>query len=492
MAFFNKKTEYNLVEHYLFNRLGKDILFNVKTMLFYEVTPPVCEIIKILEKNNKIDLFKVLKDKYQKWEIKEALTYLKKEKFIFNDNDVELIEPPPLKKHYGLKHLELMVTHDCNMRCRYCYGSHGMQEWESEPYLYGSKRKGMSIDMAKKGVDFLFNNSGKQKELSLIFFGGEPLLEFRLIKEIVPYVREKEENTGKKVNMSLVTNGILLSDEIVDFIVKNEIGCQVSIDGPETIHNLNRILPNRKGSYDLVVSGIKRLISKRPDRVPARVTIPRGTVNIPLVLEHLLSLGFGSVHTEPSVAGAGDLIVTDEDVEEIKRQIESVAIFLVDNVRKNNYFNYTNLVRFIRMTRIVKDRSPYFCGAFRTYFALSQDGVFYPCHRFVGIEDYRMGDIEKGLDLKLQEKILDLSVDNRQLCKSCWVRYFCGGGCWHHALMTNNSIEIPCEKSCKIIKHQVECAMAINSELNVSDKDILSNIYENTTQPYLLTDKKGG
>ncbi len=492
MGIFNKQTEYKIVEHYLFNRLGKNILFNVKTMLFYEVTPLVCEIVKLLEKNNKADPLRALKDKYPKWEIKEVLKYLKKEKFIFDNNDNDFRDLPPLKKRYGLRHLELMVTHDCNMRCRYCYGSHGMQEWEQQPYLYGAKRKSMSIDIAKKGVDFLFNNSGKHKDLSLIFFGGEPLLEFRLIKEIVSYVREKEKEMEKKVSMSLVTNGILLNDEVVDFVVKNNIGCQISIDGPKEIHNLNRILPNGKGSYDLVVSGIKRLISARPDRVPARVTIPRGTVNIPLVVDHLLSLGFGSVHTEPSVAGAGELTVTDEDIEEIKKQIETVALYLVDSVRQNRYFNYTNLVRFIRMTRIVRDRSPYFCGAFRTYFALSQDGGFYPCHRFVGMEDYRMGDIENGLDLRLQEKILNLSVDNRQPCKDCWVRYFCGGGCWHHALMTNDSIEIPCEKSCKIIKHQVECAMAINSELNVSDKDILSDIYEETTQPYLIADKKGG
>jgi uncharacterized protein len=279
---------------------------------------------------------------------------------------------------------------------------------------------------------------------------------------------------------------------VVDFLVKNKIGCQVSIDGPREIHNKSRVLPTGKGSYDLVLAGIKRLIAARPERVPARVTISRGMVDIPSVVEHLLSLGFGSVHTEPSVAGAGDLIVTGDDISEIKRQLESVALFLVDSVRKNRYFNYTNLVKFIRTTRVVRERTPYFCGAFRTYFALSQDGGFYPCHRFVGMEEYRMGDIDNGLNLRLQEKIVNLSVDNRPSCRDCWARYFCGGGCWHHAIMRNNSLEIPCMESCEIIKHQVECAMAINSELDVSDKEILSDIYEETTQPYLVTDKKGG
>jgi uncharacterized protein len=491
MKIFPQKSEYHIKEHHIFNRLGKHILFNVDTMLFYEVTPAVYDIITLLEKDDGADLVKALKDKYPKWEIRESLKYLKDEKFFIEKRD-KIPATPSVIKRYGLRHLELMVTHDCNMRCRYCYGSHGKEGWETQPYLYGAKGKGMSPEMAKSGVDFLFDNSGKQKELSLIFFGGEPLLEFRLIKDTVPYVREKEAQTGKKANLSMVTNGILLSDEVVDFLVRNKIGCQVSIDGPREIHNKNRVLPTGKGSYDLVLAGIKRLIAARPERVPARVTIPRGMVYIPSVVKHLLSLGFGSVHTEPSVAGAGDLMVNGDDISEIKRQIESVALFLVDSVRENRYFNYTNLVRFIRMTRVVKERIPYFCGAFRTYFALSQDGGFYPCHRFVGMEDYRMGDIDNGMDLRLQEKILDLAVDNRPVCKDCWARYFCGGGCWHHALMRNKSIETPCIESCELIKHQIECSMAINSELNVSDKDILSDIYEKTTEPYLITGNKGG
>jgi uncharacterized protein len=491
MKIFPGKSEYHITEHHLFDRMGKHILFNVGTMLFYEVTSLVCDIIRLLEKDGAADPVRALKDKYPVWEIRQSLKYLKGEKF-FTERQEEIPAAPSVIKRYGIRHLELMVTHNCNMRCRYCYGSHGKEEWEAQPYLYGGTGKGMSLEMVKKGVDFLFDNSPMQKDLSLIFFGGEPLLEFKLIKNTVPYVREKEAETGKKTNLSMVTNGILLSDEVVDFLMSNKIGCQVSIDGPKEIHNINRVLPTGKGSYDLVLPGIKRLIAARPHKVSARVTIPRGMVDIPSVLDHLLSLGFGSVHTEPSVAGAGDLMVTGDDISEIKRQIESVALFLVDSVRKNRYFSYTNLVKFIRMTRVVRERIPFFCGAFRTYFALSQDGGFYPCHRFVGMEEYRMGDIDNGLDLSLQEKILDLAVDNRPACRDCWARYFCGGGCWHHALMVNKSLETPCGASCELIKHQIECAMAINSELNISDKDILSDIYEETTEPYLVADKKGG
>jgi uncharacterized protein len=350
----------------------------------------------------------------------------------------------------------------------------------------------MPIETAKRGVDYLFEASGHQKNLSVIFFGGEPLLETGLLERIVPYVRDKERETGKKADLSLSTNGLLLTPNIVDFLVNNRIGCQVSIDGPPAINDRTRLLANGNGSYEVILPGMKRLISRRPGKTPARVTIVHGLIDLQEVVNHLLGLGFGSVHVEPAIGSSGDMALTPEDVEEIKKQNERLALFLVESVRNNRFFNYSNLVKHIRQTRVVKERLAHYCGAGRTYFAVSQDGSFYPCHRFVGMKSYRMGDIDNGIDLSLQKKILNLTVDKRPVCKECWARYLCGGGCWKHAVDAHGSLEKPEEKlSCQIIRHEIECAMAINSELAISDQVILSTLYEEASEPYLVTDKGG-
>lgn len=484
--------QYQLAEHHLFQRFGKHILFNVETMLYYEVTPVVSNFITSLKKNGDADHVTTLGKKYKRWEIRNAISYLEKEGFLGKHDGGGFFSKPVLKRRYGIRHLELLVTHRCNMACVYCYGTHGQEGWGQSPYLYGARSGAMSFETAQRGVDYLFEASGPQKDLSVIFFGGEPLLEIDLLERIVRYIRSKERETGKKAGLSLSTNGLLLTPKVVDFLVKNRIGCQVSIDGPSAINDRTRLLTNGSGSYDAILPGVKRLISRRPGKVPARVTTVHGLIDLQEVVKHLLGLGFGSVHVEPAIGSSGDMGVTQKDVEEIKRQNEDIAVFLVDSVRDNRFFNYSNLVKHIRQTRVVRERLAHYCGAGRTYFALAQDGGFYPCHRFVGMDEFRMGDIAGGIDLTLQKKILNLTVDNRPVCKDCWARYLCGGGCWKHAVDSHGSLETPEEKvSCQIIRHEIECAMAINSELAVSDQDVLSTIYEETSEPYLVTDKGG-
>ncbi len=487
-----KAQNLHLAEHHLFELFGKRILFNVETMLYYEVTPVVSKIIMSFEKSPDADFASSLKKKYKRWEIRNAISYLEKEGFLRELDRHSIVSKPTLKKRYGIRHLELLVTHMCNMACKYCYGTHGQEGWDQGPYLYGAHSGAMSFETAQRGVDYLFEASGQQKELSVIFFGGEPLLEIELIERVVPYIRNKEKETGKKASLSLSTNGLLLTPDIVDFLVKNRIGCQVSIDGPPAINDRTRLLVNGSGSYEAILPGVKRLISRRPGKAPARVTTVRGLIDVQEVVNHLLGLGFGSVHVEPAIGSSGDMALSKEDVEEIKKQNERLALFLVESVRNNRFFNYSNLVKHIRQTRVVRERLAYYCGAGRTYFALARDGSFYPCHRFVGMESYRMGTIENGIDLTLQKKILSLTVDNRPACRECWARYLCGGGCWKHAVDAHGDLANPEEElSCQIIRHEIECAMAINSELAISDQDILSTMYEEATDPYLVTNKGG-
>ena len=486
-------TDYHTVEYHQFNRLGKRILFNVEALQAYEVSSAVFDVVSLLGNPAQPDPVRDLTGRHSMEQIQEAVAYLIKEGFLFQrfpDND----SPAPiLTKRHGIRHLELMVTHDCPMRCRYCYGASGPDGWEASPYLYGAAERGMSIETARGGVDFLFAASGPRKDLSIIFFGGEPLLAVDLIEELIPHIRRKEKTTGKKAGLSLSTNGLLLTRKVIGFLTRHRIGCQVSIDGPPEIHDRNRVMTDGAGSYANIIPGVKRLLAARPRRTSARATIAHGAVDLPAVAEHLLNLGFGSVHLEPAIGGAEGLRITSGDAGRIKEQNEEMAHFLIKSVRNNRFFNYTNLVRYIRQTRVVRDRQAHYCGAGRTYFALSREGDFYPCHRFVGMGDYRMGSLAEGMDLTLQRRILDLTVDNRPVCRECWARYLCGGGCWKHAVDANGDLAAPDETvSCELTRHLIECALAVNCELSVSDKDILSEMYEENTEPFMVTENGEG
>ncbi len=465
-----------LVEYHLFERLGRTILLNVETMLFYEATLLVRELVEQLATEAEVDPIYAMGRRYPRAEVEQALAYLEREGFLRSPDEADHRPAPPLRKRRGIRHLELMVTHGCNMGCRYCYGAYGEAGWSDAPHLYGSQSKGMSLETALRGVDFLFRESGTNRDLSLIFFGGEPLLELNLIRRIVPYVRQREAETGKTVSLSLSTNGTLLSEKVVEFLVANRIGCQVSIDGGKEVQDRNRPLRGGMASYDRMLPGVQRLIEARPGRVRARATVAHDEVQVVEIVEHLLGLGFGSVHAEPAVGGPEGMAVSESDVRAIMCQNEKLAGNLVESVRADRRLDYANLVRFVRQTRVVRERLAYYCGAARTYLALSQDGAFYPCHRFVGMDDYRMGDLENGLDLRLQDRILALTVDARATCKDCWARYFCGGGCWKHAVDNSGGLERPEEEvSCRIIRHTIECAMAINTELRLIDAEVLGD-----------------
>lgn len=487
------QTDYHTAEFHCFHRLDKRILFNVETLKAYEVSEVVFDVVSFLNDPGNSDPRAELTNRYDLAQIQEAVAYLVKEEFLFPATTESERPAPVLKKRRGIRHLELMVTHDCPMRCRYCYGSSGPDEWEAAPHLYGASEGEMSFETACRGVDFLFAASGPHKDLSIILFGGEPLLAIGLIEKLIPYIRDKEKSSGKKATLSLSTNGLLLSKKTVDFLTRHRIGCQVSIDGPPDLHNKNRRMADGSGSYDTMIKGVRRLLAARPRRTSARATIAHGTVDLPATAEHLLNLGFGSVHMEPAIGGAKDLRITSDDVALICDQNEEMAQFLVKSIKNNRFFNYTNLVRYIRQTRVVKNRQAHYCGAGRTYFSLSREGDFYPCHRFVGMKSYRMGSLEDGMDLFLQRKILDLTVDNRPVCRECWARYLCGGGCWKHAVDVHGDLAVPDEKvSCEVTKHLIECALAVNCELSVSDKDILSDMYEEHAEPYMVTENEEG
>lgn len=472
----------DLAEVHLFSRLGVTVLFNVETSLAYEVTPLVAALIGALREGAAGE--ERIAAGYEGGEVAAALAALREQ---------DVVRPrstgrrPALKRRAGLRHLELMVTHACNLRCRYCYGA---SIGAGSRHLYGADAGEMPWEVARAGVDSLVDRRGRARELSVVFFGGEPLLAMDLIRRVAAHIRSREQQEGVSVELSLSTNGIGLDDEVIATLEEYRIGCQVSIDGPPAIHNANRPTPAGDGSYERVIAGVRRLLAARPGRVTARVTASHAAIDLPGVVDHLLSLGFSSVHVEPCVGGDVATAVTGADIEAMCAHNEELATLLLERVRSNRVFAYHNLVRFIRHTRVVRQRLAHHCGAARTMAALARDGGYYPCHRFVGMPEYRMGDVWQGFDPALQRRVLALTVDNRPGCRECWARYLCGGGCWKHAADAHGCLDEPDQEiSCRLIRHQIECALAINGALAVDDAEILSRTYRNNAAPYLLEDQ---
>jgi uncharacterized protein len=359
---------WRFAEYHRFQRLDRSLLYHVETMRAYEVSPAVEDLVaawqalsdaanadsarhdvassqqsgsgyeetsaRMLEK-----AIAPLRNRNSPEALAEAARALIASGFIgIGSPDTRPRTPAPRRE--VVRHLELMVTHACNLRCSYCFGCPSPNDLPASRHLYGSKTPGMSLETAQRGVEFLIAQSGSVRDLGLIFFGGEPLLAFPLVREITRYARRREAETGKRFHLSLSTNGLLLNRRIVAFLQAQRISCQVSIDGPDWIHDYARCHASGRGSHQRLVERAQLLIAARPGRVPARGTVSHGRVNLPAALEHLLQLGFGSAHLEPALGACGPFTVTAEDVPVIQAQQEQIARFFLRSLLEGSFYDY--------------------------------------------------------------------------------------------------------------------------------------------------------
>ncbi len=477
-----EKERLQLTESHYFVALGRRLLLNVPTGLFYEVNNVVADLVQSASRNGTLSAAgaRMLK-KYRREDVDEAVAYLEEEGFFVAAPP----EPPkPPLRNWPMRTLELCITHACNLACRYCYG--GKPGDVDCALRYGAERAHMDQETALRGVDFLFKASGRLKRINVVFFGGEPFLNFELMRRVTGYCRAKEKQTGKRVNLSVVTNGTRLNEETARFVKANRIGVQISIDGPARIQDSNRPFPGGASSYETVIEGMQALRKAGVGHLPARATAAHNGLDNLGVLKHLVDLGFSSVHIEPALGDSAYGALTRRDVAKLIRQEEEVAAFFVDQIKAGHYFNYHSLVRHVRGTRVVQEKRHFFCGAGRGLVTLTSEGAFYPCHRFAGCEDFRLGSLDEGIDDTKRAPFRTLHVDSRPGCKSCWARYLCGGGCWRHAYDAHGGLEQPDEAhSCRLIRRQIELAMAVNTILSVTDRQIIDGIFEDVTLSYL-------
>lgn len=404
------------------------------------------------------EILMALKDKYSEAELRECYEELRglyEEKILFSADDYEkyasLVSAAPIKS------MCLNIAHDCNLRCAYCFASTGD---------FGKGRKLMPFEVGRKAIDFLLENSGDRKNLELDFFGGEPLMNFDVVKEVVKYARSREAEFGKHFRFTLTTNGILLDDAATDFINREMSNIVLSVDGRKEVNDRMRISPNGSGSYDIIMPKFRKLVEQRSkDRdYYVRGTFTKYNLDFSEDVFHLHEAGFDQISVEPAMCSADKpYALTEEDLPKIFKEYERLAARLLEQDRAGKHFNFFHFMIDINQGPCAIKRLRG-CGCGNEYICVTPDGDIYPCHQFVGLEQFKMGNLEDGsFNMEMKNMFASTHIYNKPQCRDCWAKFYCSGGCNANNYLYQGDIFKSHTLSCEMEKKRVECAIMIQA-----------------------------
>lgn len=400
-----------------------------------------------------------LAEKYQKDEILDAydeLYGLYENGQLYSADDYEpfakmMVSAP-------IKAMCLHIAHDCNLRCEYCFAAKGD---------FGQGRKLMTYEIGKKAIDFLIEKSKNRHNLELDFFGGEPLMNMKVVKQIVEYARAQEKIHNKNFRFTITTNGLLLNDDYIDFINKEMSNVVLSIDGRRDINDKLRVRADGTGSYDAIMPKYKKLVEKRGyDNYYVRGTFTRYNYDFAEDVKHLYEEGFDQISVEPVVSDPNlPYAITEEDLPRVFQEYEKLAKWLID-LRKNG--KHINFFHFM----IDLDQGPCAikrlrgCGCGNEYVAVTPEGDIYPCHQFVGMDGMKMGSLlDDTLNIQMKDNFASANVYGKPECKKCWAKFYCSGGCNANNKQYRGDILKPHTLSCELEKKRLECAIMIKAAL---------------------------
>ena len=359
-----------------------------------------------------------------------------------------------------VKALCLHVAHTCNLNCSYCFASQGK---------YHGDRAVMSYEVGKRALDFLIENSGSRRNLEVDFFGGEPLLNFDVVKQLVAYARSIEGERGKNFRFTLTTNGVLIDDDVIDFANREMSNVVLSLDGRKEIHDRFRVDYAGNGSFDKIVPKFQKLVESRGGKnYYMRGTFTHANPDFLEDIKVMLDLGFNELSMEPVVCAAGDPAeLTDEDNVKVMKQYEKLAELMLERRREGRPFTFYHYMIDLKGGPCIYKRISG-CGSGTEYMAVTPWGDLYPCHQFVGNEKYRLGDVWVGVTNETaQNEFASCNVYARPECRDCWARLYCSGGCAANAYHATGSVRGVYKKGCELFKKRMECAimLAIANEL---------------------------
>lgn len=362
-----------------------------------------------------------------------------------------------------IKALCLHVAHTCNLNCAYCFASQGK---------YHGERAIMSFEVGKQALDFLIANSGTRRNLEVDFFGGEPLMNWDVVKELVAYARTQEKIHNKNFRFTLTTNGMLIDDDVIEFANKEMSNVVLSLDGRKEIHDLTRVDYAGNGSYEKIVPKFKKLVDARGGQgYYIRGTFTHANPDFTKDVFHMADLGFTELSMEPVVCAPDDpAALTPEDLEIVKEQYEILATEMIKRKKEGRGFTfYHYMIDLTGGPCIYKRISG--CGSGTEYMAVTPWGDLYPCHQFVGEEEYKLGNVWDGVtNNNVREEFRSCNAYSREECKDCWAKLYCSGGCAANAYHASGSIRGIYEPGCELFRKRMECAIMIKVAEDESGK----------------------
>lgn len=454
-----------------YKQCGYNIVLDICSGAVHIVDDIAYDIISLYENKEKNEVIAEISKKYgdvprdEIIECYDQVTELKNSGELFTKDNFEPMAGELKAKTSGvIKALCLHIAHTCNLNCSYCFASQGK---------YHGERALMSFEVGKRALDFLIENSGTRRNLEVDFFGGEPLMNFDVVKKLVEYARSIEKEKGKNFRFTLTTNGVLVDDDVIDFANKEMSNVVLSLDGRKEVHDRYRVDYQGRGSYDTIVPKFQKFVKARGGKnYYMRGTFTHANPDFLEDIKTMLNLGFTELSMEPVVAAEGDeAALTEEDKPVVMKQYEELAELMLKRDKEGKPFTfYHYMIDLAGGPCIYKRISG--CGSGTEYMAVTPWGDLYPCHQFVGDEKFKLGDIWHGVENKeIQNEFASCNVYARSECRDCWARLYCSGGCAANAYHATGSVKGVYKYGCDLFKKRMECAIAVAVAREFGDEE---------------------
>ncbi len=445
---------------------GLNIVLDICSGSVHVVDEVAYDIIEMYEDKPKDEIVTAVLEKYAdradvtKQEVEECIAQIEELKAagkLFTPDTFSPMADTLKKKTSGVvKALCLHVAHTCNLNCAYCFASQGK---------YQGDRALMSLEVGKRALDFLIENSHGRRNLEVDFFGGEPLMNWDMVKSLVAYAREREKETGKNFRFTLTTNGVLVDDDVIDFANREMSNVVLSLDGRKEIHDKYRVDYAGNGSWDKIVPKFQRFVEQRGHKnYYMRGTFTHANPDFLRDIEEMLSLGFTELSMEPVVCAPDDpAALTAEDLPIVMDQYEQLAELMLKRHRAGKPFTFYHYMIDLKGGPCIYKRVSG-CGSGTEYMAVTPWGDLYPCHQFVGDEKFKLGNIWDGVtNTAIQDEFAACNVYAREDCRDCWAKLYCSGGCAANAYHATGSVTGVYKDGCELFRKRMECAIMIEA-----------------------------
>ena len=454
-----------MIHQYKFN--GRNIVLDVCSGAVHVVDDPTYDIISMFETNDLETIKKAVTEQYKdrddvtEKDVENCYTQLlemQKNGQLFTSDSFEPMAGTLKARTSGVvKALCLHIAHTCNLNCSYCFASQGK---------YHGERALMSYEVGKRALDFLVENSGTRRNLEVDFFGGEPLMNFDVVKQLVAYARNIEKEKNKNFRFTLTTNGVLVDDDVIEFSNKEMSNVVLSLDGRKEVHDRYRVDYAGNGSWEKIVPKFQKFVNARGGKnYYMRGTFTHANPDFLEDIKTMLNLGFSELSMEPVVAASDDpAALTQEDKPVVMKQYEDLAKLMLERDKEGKPFTFYHYMIDLKGGPCIYKRISG-CGSGTEYMAVTPWGDLYPCHQFVGDEKFKLGDIWSGVNnKKIQDEFASCNVYAREECRDCWARLYCSGGCAAIAYHATGSVKGVYKYGCDLFKKRMECAIAVAVE----------------------------